>query len=99
MGSLTKVTVAMKTAGVKSKSSTKTAILKVLPWLLMLAFLVIPMISSAAFLGLAECEPFGTESYLRIDYSTECLTAEHRRVVCLSIVALLLYPVGLTLVC
>ena len=42
-----------------------------------------------------ECEEFDNgKSYLRADYTVECLSSEHTPIVVLGVIALILYPVG-----
>lgn len=70
-----------------------------LPWLLMLFFVVFPMVSSSAFRAFS-CEDFGNGySYLRADYAIECNTEAYVRVERLAWVGILLYPVGISVLC
>ena len=76
-------------------------LLAALPYLL-LSFLVFPAVSSAAFLAFS-CEAFDDgREFLRADYSVECSTADHTSAVHeaakgLAVTAILLYPVGISL--
>ena len=80
----------------------RVALIAALPWLLTLSFLVFPMVSSAAFRAFA-CELFDNgKSYLRTDYGLECSTEDHiseahENAKRLAWVAVLLFPVGISL--
>ena len=70
-----------------------------LPWQLMLFFVVFPMVSSSAFRAFS-CEDFGNgQSFLRADYSIECDTEAYARVEQLAWLGILLYPVGISVLC
>ena len=72
-------------------------LLAALPWLLSLSFLVLPMVSSAAFRAFS-CEKFDTgRSFLRTDYSVECYTSKHEVATSLATAGILIYPVGISL--
>ena len=71
-------------------------LLDALPWLLSLSFLVLPMVSSAAFRAFS-CETFDdSRSFLRADYSIECGTDTHASAERLAWLAIILYPVGIS---
>ena len=71
-------------------------LLDALPWLLSLSFLVLPMVSSAAFRAFS-CETFDdSRSFLRADYSIECGTDTHANAERLAWLAIILYPVGIS---
>ena len=73
-----------------------------LPYLLSLSFLVFPVVSSAAFRAFS-CEEFADRrAYLRADYQVECSTdthtsSAHEAAKGLAIAAILLYPVGISM--
>ena len=70
-----------------------------LPWLLMLFFVIFPMVSSSAFRAFS-CEDFGNgKSFLRADYAIECNTEAYARVEQLAWLGILLYPVGISVLC
>ena len=70
-----------------------------LPWQLMLFFIVFPMVSSSAFRAFS-CEDFGNgQSFLRADYAIECDTEAYARVEQLAWLGILLYPVGISVLC
>ena len=70
-----------------------------LPWLLMLFFVVFPMVSNTAFRAFS-CEDFGNgRSFLRADYAIECDTEAYARVEQLAWLGILLYPVGISVLC
>ena len=70
-----------------------------LPWLLMLFFVVFPMVSSSAFRAFS-CEDFGNgQSFLRADFAIECDTEAYDRVERLAWIGILLYPVGISVLC
>ena len=71
-------------------------LLTALPWLLTLSFLTFPMVSSTAFRAFS-CEVFDTGSYLRADYALECESTEHQSAKSLAWLAILLWPVGVSL--
>ena len=78
------------------RGAPKTMLLAALPWLLMLAFLVFPMVSSSAFRAFS-CEDFDDgRSFLRADYAIECYTEDYTRVEHLAWLGILLYPVGIS---
>ena len=70
-----------------------------LPWLLILFFVVFPMVSNTAFRAFS-CEDFGNgRSFLRADYAIECDTEAYARVEQLAWLGILLYPVGISVLC
>ena len=71
-------------------------LLAALPLLLTLSFLTFPMVSSTAFRAFS-CEVFDTGSYLRADYALECESTEHQSAKSLAWLAILLWPVGVSL--
>ena len=65
-------------------------LVRALPTLLLLSFLVFPMVSSVAFRAWA-CEEFEDAAYLRDDYSVTCwTTSEHRRIVRMAVAGILI---------
>ena len=82
----------------RSAASLKAGLIRALPYLLHLLFLVVPLVSSRTFQAF-DCEEFddGTR-FLRIDYSLDCKGAEYDRVVSLAFVAIILYPVCIPLI-
>ena len=73
------------------------------PALLMLMFFTYPLVTNIAFEAFP-CHAFtegdGTvRSWLRADVEVECDTAEHRRVIAIAVLAILIYPVGLPVLC
>ena len=59
------------------------ACLRSLPWLLLVLYLLYPSVTSVAFKSF-ECEDFDDgRSYLRADYSIECLSSDHTPIVVL----------------
>jgi hypothetical protein len=76
---------------------TGKGLMAALPGLLSLTFLVFPMVSSAAFRAFS-CESFDDgHSFLRADYSLECNTAEHTFAKSLAYLAILTYPIGISI--
>jgi len=84
-----------------AKARIAAGLLSALPWLLTLSFLVLPMVSSAAFRAFP-CEVFDNgRSYLRADYSVECSTATHTSEVheaakAVAWLGIGLYPIGIS---
>ena len=75
----------------------ESGLVEPLPGLLLLSFLVFPSVSSLAFRAF-DCEEFDDgSSFLRADYAIECAGAEYDRVTSLGWLAILLYPVGISL--
>ena len=69
-----------------------------LPALLLVLFLLYPSVTSVAFKSF-ECEGFDNgKFYLKADYTVECLSSDHTPIVFLGVLALILYPVGKSLV-
>ena len=82
-----------------ASGSPKQMVCAALPWLLMLFFVVFPMVSSSAFRAFS-CEEFGNgQSFLRADFAIECDTEAYDRVERLAWVGILLYPVGISVLC
>ena len=80
-----------------TKETVRVGVLKALPSLLVLSFLVFPMVSSVAFQAFS-CEEFdGGKAFLRADFAVECQTPEHSNARVLALVAILFYPIGVTL--
>ena len=80
----------------------RAGMLRALPWLLMLSFMVFPVVSSAAFRAFS-CERFDTgREFLRADLSVECSTTthvseEHEAAKSLAMAAIMIFPVGISL--
>ena len=82
-----------------ASGSPKQMVCAALPWLLMLFFVVFPMVSSSAFRAFS-CEEFSNgQSFLRADFAIECDTEAYDRVERLAWVGILLYPVGISVLC
>ena len=82
-----------------ASGSPKQMVCAALPWLLMLFFVVFPMVSSSAFRAFS-CEEFSNgQSFLRADFAIECDTEAYNRVERLAWVGILLYPVGISVLC
>ena len=82
-----------------TSGSPKQMLFAALPWLLMLFFVIFPMVSSSAFRAFS-CEDFGNgKSFLRADYAIECNTEAYARVEQLAWLGILLYPVGISVLC
>ena len=82
-----------------ASGSPKQMVCAALPWLLMLFFVVFPMVSSSAFRAFS-CEDFSNgQSFLRADFAIKCHTEAYDRVERLAWVGILLYPVGISVLC
>ena len=82
-----------------TSGSPKQMLCAALPWLLILFFVVFPMVSNTAFRAFS-CEDFGNgRSFLRADYAIECDTEAYARVEQLAWLGILLYPVGISVLC
>ena len=81
-------------SGVGGEPIWRQALLRAAPWMLLVAFLAFPVVSSYAFRAFL-CEAFDDDvRYLRADYSVNCDSEEYAGIEALAWLAIVMYPVG-----